>query len=116
MQIIQNIREKGAAIMVALLALTLIGFILMDAQSGGNKLFSGISKDIGSVNGTDVSYDYFTKKVSLAELQQEQQYGQKPTGPQAAEIRNSVWNQIVAENIFYNEADKLGINFTAKEI
>jgi peptidyl-prolyl cis-trans isomerase D len=116
MQIIQNIREKGAAIMVALLALTLIGFILMDAQSGGNKLFSGISKDIGSVNGTDVSYDYFTKKVSLAELQQEQQYGQKPTGPQAAEIRNSVWNQIVAENIFYNEADKLGINFTAKEL
>jgi peptidyl-prolyl cis-trans isomerase D len=116
MQIIQNIREKGAAIMVALLALTLIGFILMDAQQGGSKLFSGITKDVGSVNGEDVNYDYFTKKVSQAELQAEQQYGQKPTGPQAAQIRNQVWDQIVAEKIFFAEAEKLGINFTSKEL
>jgi peptidyl-prolyl cis-trans isomerase D len=116
MQIIQNIREKGAAIMVALLALTLIGFILMDAQSGGSKLFSGISKEVGSVNGQEISYDYFSKKVNAAELQQEQQYGQKPTGAQAAQIRNQVWNQLVAENVFFAEADKLGINFTAKEL
>lgn len=116
MQIIQNIREKGAAIMVALLALTLIGFILMDAQGGGNKLFSGISKDIGSVNGTDISYDYFSKKVDQAKLQQEQQYGQKPTAQQSAQIRDRVWDQLVAENIFYVEAEKLGINFTSKEL
>jgi peptidyl-prolyl cis-trans isomerase D len=116
MQIIQNIREKGAAIMVALLALTLIGFILMDAKQGSSKLFSGVTKDVGSVNGEDINYDYFAKKVTQAEAQAEQQYGQKPTGPQAAQIRNQVWEQIVAEKIFYSEAEKLGINFTSKEL
>ncbi|MBP6431469.1 MAG: SurA N-terminal domain-containing protein [Ferruginibacter sp.] len=116
MQIIQNIREKGAAIMVSLLALTLIGFILMDAKQGSSKLFSGVTRDVGSVNGEEINYEYFTKKVNQAELQQEQQYGQKPTGPQAAQIRNQVWDQIVAEKIFFAEAEKLGINFTSKEL
>jgi peptidyl-prolyl cis-trans isomerase D len=36
MQIIQNIREKGAAIVIGVIALSLIGFILMDAKPGAN--------------------------------------------------------------------------------
>ena len=40
MQIIQGIRDKGAAITIAVIALALIGFILMDAKQGGNN-YSG---------------------------------------------------------------------------
>ncbi len=35
MQIIQRIREKGAAIVIVVISLSLIGFILMDAKQGG---------------------------------------------------------------------------------
>jgi preprotein translocase subunit SecG len=40
MQIIQGIREKGAAIVIVVISLSLIGFILMDAKQGSNNMFS----------------------------------------------------------------------------
>jgi len=42
MSIIQTIRDKGAAIVIGVIALSLIGFLLMDARSGAAKgLFGG---------------------------------------------------------------------------
>lgn len=117
MQIIQTIRDKGAAVVITVIALSLIGFLLMDAKSGSNKLFgNGASTDLGSVNGSKISQEEFTKKVQILEAQEEQQSGQKPSGTRAAQIREQVWNQIVAEKVFYAEADKLGIDFTSKEL
>ena len=37
MSIIQTIRDKGAAIVIGVIALSLIGFLLMDARSGAAK-------------------------------------------------------------------------------
>lgn len=42
--------------------------------------------------------------------------GQRATGSQTDQIREQVWNQIVAEKIFESEAGKLGINFTSAEL
>ena len=39
MQIIQSIRDKGAAIVIIVISLSLFGFILMDYRQGGNSLF-----------------------------------------------------------------------------
>ncbi|MBI3883846.1 MAG: hypothetical protein HY305_06475, partial [Sphingobacteriales bacterium] len=47
MQIIQNIRDKGAAIVITVIALSLIGFILMDAKQGSNNMFSSNSSAVG---------------------------------------------------------------------
>ena len=55
MQIIQKIRDKGAAITVAVIVLCLIGFVLMDAQQGNNKLFGSTSSNVGKVNGETIS-------------------------------------------------------------
>ena len=71
MQIIQNIRDKGAAVVIAVISLSLIGFLLMDAKQGSNKLFSSSNTDFGSVNGSKIDKDEFTKKVKAAEAQQE---------------------------------------------
>ncbi|MBL0145977.1 MAG: SurA N-terminal domain-containing protein [Chitinophagaceae bacterium] len=97
MQIIQSIREKGAAMLIAFIALSLIGFLLMDAKQGNNRLFSSASTNIGSVNGSVINQDEFSKKVRQMEAQEEQQSGQKPSGTRSAQIRDQVWNQIVAE-------------------
>jgi peptidyl-prolyl cis-trans isomerase D len=115
MQIIQGIREKGAAIVIVVIALSLIGFILMDAKQGGNNYNAG-SGSIGKVNGRAIEQTEFSKKVNNLELQDEQQSGQKPNTARSAQIREQVWNQIVAERVFYAEADKLGIEFTSKEL
>lgn len=116
MQIIQRIREKGAAIVIAVIALSLIGFILMDAKQGGGKLFGGLSTTVGSVNGEDIEVSEFNKRVKDAEDLQSQRTGQAPTAQQTYQIRQSMWDQVVAERIFFSEASKLGIEFTPKEL
>lgn len=115
MQIIQGIREKGAAIVIVVISLSLIGFILMDAKQGNN--YGGpSSSSIGKVNGSAIEQSEFSKKVMTLENQEEQQSGQRPSTTRSAQIREQVWNQIVAEKVFYAEAAKLGIEFTSKEL
>lgn len=114
MQIIQNIREKGAPITIAAIALALIAFILMDAKQ--DKGGRSATESIGKVNGVSIEQNEFSKKVTNLENQEEQQSGQKPANSRSAQIREQVWNQIVAEKVFYAEAAKLGIEFTSKEL
>lgn len=116
MQIIQSIRDKGAAIVIVVIALSLIGFILMDAKQQGNQLSASGNENIGKVNGSAIGYEEFKRKTEFLELQEQQQSGTRPNASRSAQIREQVWNQITAEKIFYAEADKLGIDFTSKEL
>ena len=116
MQIIQSIRDKGAAIVIVVIALSLIGFILMDAKQGSNKLFGSTSNTVGSVNGDEIELAEFNKRVKEAEDMQAQRSGQRPSGAQTYQIRDQMWNQITAERLFFTEAKKVGIDFTAKEL
>jgi peptidyl-prolyl cis-trans isomerase D len=117
MQIIQTIRDKGAAIMVGVIAVCLIGFLLMDAKPGsGGSIFSSNSNNIGKVNGAGIDRTDFNAKYDAAYAQAQQQSQQSGQAPNAEQVREQVWNQMVSENIFYAEAEKLGIDFTGKEL
>jgi len=112
MSIIQTIRERGAVIVIAIIALSLIGFILMDSRSGTGKLFGGgNTTTLGSVNGDKIEYADFTDKVKDA-TQQYQNSGAAPTD----QIRQNVWDQMVAEKLVNAQFDDLGIAFTPKEM
>lgn len=112
MSIIQNIREKGAVIVIAIIALSLIGFILMDSRSGTGKLFGGGNTTIlGSVNGDKIGYDKFNDKVK----EMEQQYPNSGSD-QRNQIMQSVWDQMVAEKIVTEQFNYLGLTFTPKEM
>jgi peptidyl-prolyl cis-trans isomerase D len=114
MQIIQSIRDKGAPITIVAISLALIAFILMDARQDGSG--PSATDSIGKINGTAIEQSVFSKKIAALETQEEQQTGQRPSGTRSAQIREQVWNQLVAETIFYAEAAKLGIDFTSKEL
>ncbi|MBP9097453.1 MAG: peptidylprolyl isomerase [Ferruginibacter sp.] len=116
MQIIQSIRDKGAAIVIIVISLSLIGFILMDSRQGGNSLFGSTSTNVGKVNGENIELAYFNKRVKQTEDLQEQRTGQRSSGTQTYQTREQMWNQIVAEKIFFAETEKLGIDFTSKEL
>ena len=118
MQIIQSIRDKGAALIIVVIALSLIGFILMDAKSGSNSSMfgDGNSGTIGKVNGEAIDRAEFGKRVEQEENKKAQQTGKQPTGSEVLAIREKLWNQIVAEKVFYRESEKLGINLSSKEL
>ncbi len=109
MSIIQTIREKGAVITIAVLAIALIGFMLMD--SGRTGMFGSQPKFIGKVNGEEISIQHFNEKVSEVE----QQYPNGGSG-QRNQIMQGVWDQLVAEKIVEKQFENLGITFTAKEM
>lgn len=112
MSIIQTIRDKGAAIVIGVIALSLIGFLLMDARSGASKgIFGGNSTTIGSVNGNDIDIEEFNSKVKDAEAQYP-----NSNGAVRQQIMQGVWDQLVAERIVGDEFDKLGLAFTPKEM
>lgn len=112
MSIIQTIRDKGAAIVIGVIALSLIGFLLMDARSGTSKLFGNDnSRTIGVVNGKEISLDEFNEKVKEAEAQYP-----NTNGAMKQQIMQGVWDQMVAEKIVATEFNKLGLAFTSKEM
>ncbi len=117
MQIIQSIRERGAAITVIVIVLCLIGFILMDSKgNGGNSsLFGSSSRTVGKVNGEAIEYNEFNKRVIQME-EQEKAQGRPSDGSRVNQIREQLWNQMTAEKIFYAEVEKLGITLTPKEL
>ncbi len=116
MQIIQTIRDKGAAIVIGVIALSLIGFLLMDAKQGSTGFFKSLSSHVGKVNGTSIEKTDFESRYNIAYNAAKQQESQSGQPADAQQIREQVWNQMVAENVFYAEADKLGISFTSKEL
>lgn len=117
MQIIQGIRDKGTVIFSLVIAIALIGFILMSSEKGsGSKLFGGNTTAIGKINGSPVELSDFNARVDQEDDKQARQSGQQPTGTASMRIREQVWNQFVAESVFYKEADKLGITLTSKEL
>ena len=116
MQIIQSIRDKGAAIVIIVISLSLIGFILMDSRQGGSSMFGSTATHVGKVNGEKIELAYFNKRVKQTEDMQEQRTGQRSSGTQTYQTREQMWNQIVAEKIFFAETEKLGIEFTSKEL
>ncbi|MES2430238.1 MAG: peptidylprolyl isomerase [Bacteroidota bacterium] len=112
MQIIQSIRDKGAAIVIGVIALSLIGFILMDAQQGGARLFGSNSNDIGKINGVAVSNAEYNDRVKKIEAQ----YGGNVSGTMTYQVRQQAWDQLVGQRVLEAEFEKLGLDFTSNEL
>ena len=71
-----------------------------------------MSSNVGKVNGESIELGEFNKRVKQTEDMQEQR-GQRG---QTYQVREQMWNQMVAEKIFFSETQKLGIEFTSNEL
>lgn len=115
MSVIQTIRDKGAKISVILIALSLVGFILMDAFTGRSNFFGGNSTTLGKVNGKKIDYIEFNKKYQAeSDYRQQQGYPMDDRGRQ--ELNESVWNQEVTKILAQEEFDRLGISIGKNEV
>lgn len=109
MSVIQKIREKYAAVVIAIIALSLVGFILMDAFVGRSR-GAGTNTTIGKVNGEKIERNDFEKKLAM----QQQMYASQ--GAQRDQLIGNVWEQSVDDIVMNQEYKKLGLQFTAKEL
>ncbi len=116
MSVIQKIRDKYARIAVIAIAVSLLGFILMDAFAGRTGLFSNRpSNTLGKVNGKSIDRMEFEKNV-LAVEKQEQAQNSPVDDARRDEIRKGMWDQSVNDIVMGEEYTKLGLTVTDKEI
>jgi peptidyl-prolyl cis-trans isomerase D len=104
MSVIQRIRDKGAWIVFAIIALALIAFILQDGVRRGGSGFSN-NTTIGKVNGEKIERADFEQKLLM--------YGK---GQQREQLIGQLWNQEVSTIIMQQEFDKLGLAISSKEL
>lgn len=105
MAVLQKIRQRSA-LMIVVIALALFAFIAGDLFNKGN--FGTSSKDVGSVNGKDISFEEFRVKVSNVEKSQQ--------GITATAAANRVWEQEVSIALLTSEFEKLGLRVGSKHI
>ena len=105
MAVLSKIRQHSA-IMIGVIALALFSFIIQDLFTKGS--FGSSSKDVGSINGKDISFEDFRIKVSNVEKS-----GQGITSTEASK---RVWDQEVSVALLSAEFDKLGLRVGEKHI
>lgn len=117
MSIIQKIREKAAWLVFGVIALSLIGFLLMDAFVGGRGrgMFNNSSTTLGSVNGQKVEYVEFEKRKKQVEDQYKAS-GYPVNEMMQQNIQEQVWNQYIEENVLQEEYKNLGLEVSPKEL
>ncbi|MBW0176772.1 SurA N-terminal domain-containing protein [Sediminibacterium sp.] len=109
MSVIQRIRDKGAWIVFAIIALALIAFILQDGVGRGGSAFSN-SSVIGKVNGEKIERLDFESKLAM----QERMYGSQ--GAQRDQLIGALWMQEVERLVLTQEYNKLGLQVSPKEL
>lgn len=105
MAVLAKIRQRSA-LMIIVIAFALFAFLVPSLFNKGN--FGKNSKDVGSINGKNISFDDFRVKVSNVEKS-----GQGITSTAAA---NRVWDQEVSIALLTAEFDKLGLRVGEKAI
>ncbi|WP_281230940.1 peptidylprolyl isomerase [Flavobacterium gelatinilyticum] len=105
MAVLAKIRQRSA-LLIGVIALALFAFIIQDLIGKGT--FSQSSKDVGSIDGKDISFEDFRVKVSNLEKS-----GQGITSTEAA---NRVWDQEVSIALLSTQFDKLGLRVGEKHL
>ena len=105
MAVLQKIRQRSL-LLILVIGFCLLAFIIGDIFNSGG--FNSTSKDVGSIDGKDISFEDFRVKVSNVEKS-----GQGITSTEAA---NRVWEQEVSVALLTTEFDKLGLRVGEKHL
>ena len=115
MSVIQKIRDKAAWLVFGLIALSLIGFLLMDAFVGKSRMLGGNSTEIGAVNGESIDYVKFEKQVADRE-EQAKATGYPMNDMMQQNIKDQVWKQFLEDAVLSKLYKQLGLNVSDKEL
>jgi peptidyl-prolyl cis-trans isomerase D len=115
MSIIQQIRERYAAVSIAVIALSLVGFILMDALSSRTSFFGGNTTTVGKVNGEKIEYAKFSTAVEQMETNYRNQ-GMQVNDEMRQQIIEMMWNNEIDETLLNKEYQKLGLTFSGNDL
>ena len=114
MAVIGRIR-KHSGWLVGLIGLSIAGFILQDAFSGGGP--GGRIPKFAVIDGDEIKIQQFEERVEqIAEQFRRQQDGIPLSAEDMHEVRERVWMTMVGDILMNRAGNKLGITVTTKEM
>lgn len=105
MAVLSKIRERSL-LLILVIGFCLLAFVVGDVLNSGG--FTSTPRDVGSVNGEEISYDDFRVKVDNVEKS-----GQGTTSSQAV---SRVWEQEVTISLMTAEFEKLGLRVSEEQV
>lgn len=116
MAVIQKIRDRYAKLAGAVIAISLVAFILSEGLNGGFGNFFGRDTSVAKVDGKGIDGREYAKLsqdyIALSEIFRQ---GQPMTEEEQAQLRQQLFDQMVNEKIMEEECDKLGISVSPTE-
>ena len=105
MAVLSKIRQRSL-LLILVIGFCLLAFVVGDVINSGG--FQSTPRDVGSVNGDEISYDDFRTKVDNVEKS-----GQGITSSQAV---SRVWDQEVTISLMNAEFEKLGLRVSEAQV
>lgn len=117
MAVIGKLREHSG-IIIGTIALSIVGFLVMDATNSQSGVLRGQKTDVGVIDGEKIAYNDFMKKYEENQKTvEEQMRGQGAlTDEQRNSIRQQTWEDLVNTTLANNTYSKAGVVVTDDEM
>ncbi|MDR1381070.1 MAG: SurA N-terminal domain-containing protein [Tannerella sp.] len=116
MATLEKIRKR-AGLLVTVVGLALFAFIIGDLLNSGTSFINRNQNNVVTVNGNSVEYqDYLARENELTEVYQLQLGTTSLNENYVNQIRQTVYDDIVMENVLVPRLEKLGMIITTEEM
>lgn len=116
MATLQRIRNHGLFLLI-IVGLAMLAFILGDALNSGSSFLNKSREYIGEIEGQKIHYTEYENAVEqLTEVYKIESGRNDFDEDMHAQIRNQVWQMMVAKYTLQSEAEKIGMDVTADEL
>ncbi|MDR1372343.1 MAG: SurA N-terminal domain-containing protein [Dysgonamonadaceae bacterium] len=113
MAALEKIRNK-AGLLVGVVGVALVAFVVGDGLRSGSTYFNQSKNKVLTVDGQSVDIRDFQQRIEAVSSQY--RAGGSLTEEQSAQIRESIFEEMVAKILLDNEADKVGFTVGEDEI
>jgi peptidyl-prolyl cis-trans isomerase D len=111
--------RRNTKIIMLVVAIAFVGLMVFEwgmDMSGRASPGVGAVGEVGSVNGTSISYQVWTRAFRSLTDQARQQKGSALNDVEIDYIEEQTWNELVTEILIDQEIDRLGIKVTDDEV
>lgn len=117
MAVIGKLREHSG-IIIGAIALSIVGFLVMDATNSQTGVLRGQNTNVGVIDGEKIDYNDFMKKYEENQKLVEDQFRSRGglTDEQRNALRQQTWDDYVNTTLANNAYEKAGVSVTDDEM
>ncbi len=114
MGLMETLRNSTKYIIILLIGSFGILWVLSDV--GVTNLIGAGPRDLGSVNGNNISFEEYQQRIQYYTNAYTQQTGNSMTPEMTAYYESQVWEELVSSRLVEQKMDELGITVTDEEL